>query len=354
MIFFVLNWVAIYDGITFLIAIQFLFISILHLTIGERSNNYLAAIALILALGFAPFSIWKLIDSHVVFQVIFGARISILTAPLFFLLIQLKFGHTNQQVKRHLIFPILYIAFFSSIKYFSTHYQNYHSVYQQTVFLVPTIYFGMYFWMARKMLIANYQKRKHQFLIWLYVLFFPLTITFDLLHLIPLWIYKLDPTLAEGFSPLILEIMSYSLTIFYVFFLFYSAAQLDFNKILEKKIDTNQKYPANIDLVFYKIVADDYFKNPSFNLSLASSQFGIPEKKLSEFVQAIYKTTFKEFINTTRVEEFKKIMSLPGNPDKFSIEGMAQLCGFGSRASFYRVFKRKEGMTPYQYFSKKS
>ncbi|HSZ25188.1 MAG TPA: helix-turn-helix domain-containing protein, partial [Cytophagaceae bacterium] len=49
-----------------------------------------------------------------------------------------------------------------------------------------------------------------------------------------------------------------------------------------------------------------------------------------------------------RVEEFKQKLKDPANK-RFSLEGLAFECGFGSKASFQRAFLKNMGITPSEY-----
>jgi len=71
------------------------------------------------------------------------------------------------------------------------------------------------------------------------------------------------------------------------------------------------------------------------------------------FVNArIYcKTNFFDFINRYRIEEFK-IQSILKANNHLSIMGIAYNCGFNSKASFYRAFKKFEGISPTDYIER--
>ncbi|WP_282135041.1 helix-turn-helix domain-containing protein [Seonamhaeicola maritimus] len=59
-------------------------------------------------------------------------------------------------------------------------------------------------------------------------------------------------------------------------------------------------------------------------------------------------TTFYDLINSLRVEEAKTKLKSAAF-DKYSITGIAELCGFNSKSSFYRIFKKETGLTPTQF-----
>jgi AraC-like DNA-binding protein len=56
---------------------------------------------------------------------------------------------------------------------------------------------------------------------------------------------------------------------------------------------------------------------------------------------------FFQFVNAYRVEEVKRMLVDPKN--LYSIEAIGYECGFSSKSSFYKEFKRITGMTPAEY-----
>ncbi|MFN8258533.1 MAG: helix-turn-helix domain-containing protein [Bacteroidales bacterium] len=69
---------------------------------------------------------------------------------------------------------------------------------------------------------------------------------------------------------------------------------------------------------------------------------------LSQVINSTQNQSFFNFINSYRIEEVKKNI----NSDKmknFSLLGIAFECGFNSKASFNRAFKKHTGLTPSEY-----
>ncbi|MFA0961511.1 helix-turn-helix domain-containing protein [Roseivirga sp. BDSF3-8] len=84
-----------------------------------------------------------------------------------------------------------------------------------------------------------------------------------------------------------------------------------------------------------------------------SGLLGWPEKEVSLVIgQGLY-TTFNNLINQYRVNEF---LRLAGRDDTthLSIMGIAFEAGFRSKASFYRAFKKENGLTPTEFLAQKA
>ena len=60
---------------------------------------------------------------------------------------------------------------------------------------------------------------------------------------------------------------------------------------------------------------------------------------------------FNDFINTYRVEEVKKAFD-NGEHKKTTLLGIAYDCGFNSKATFNRAFKKNAGFSPKEYLEK--
>jgi AraC-like DNA-binding protein len=58
---------------------------------------------------------------------------------------------------------------------------------------------------------------------------------------------------------------------------------------------------------------------------------------------------FYDFVNHYRVEEFKRLLSIPKNRN-LTLLSLALDCGFNSKSSFNRYFKKSTGQTPSEYF----
>lgn len=72
-----------------------------------------------------------------------------------------------------------------------------------------------------------------------------------------------------------------------------------------------------------------------------------PQRIVSDTINQEIGKTFSDLINSYRIEESKNL--LLEKSESLTIEAIAELSGFKSRATFYRVFKDKTNLTPAQY-----
>lgn len=96
---------------------------------------------------------------------------------------------------------------------------------------------------------------------------------------------------------------------------------------------------------------DRPYLKPGYALSDLAASTGIPYYYLSAVINQEYGWNFNEYINWFRVKHVKHLMDLPES-NQYTLEGVAQMAGFGSRVSFSRAFNKFEGCTPTEYLKR--
>lgn len=71
-------------------------------------------------------------------------------------------------------------------------------------------------------------------------------------------------------------------------------------------------------------------------------------KYLSQTINRNTNYNFRQFINSFRLRDFKKLLFDPEFKN-LTIEGLAYKCGFQNKATFFNAFRASEGMTPMEY-----
>jgi AraC-like DNA-binding protein len=127
---------------------------------------------------------------------------------------------------------------------------------------------------------------------------------------------------------------------------------------LEITEDKQRKYETSgLSDVKKKEIADGLTKHideeklyldPELSLDILARTLNIHPNYLSQFINEELGMTFYDYINSKRVTEFKKMVRQP-DKSHFSMLGLALECGFNSKSSFNRNFKKIEGLTPSEY-----
>ena len=107
--------------------------------------------------------------------------------------------------------------------------------------------------------------------------------------------------------------------------------------------------------------AEDYFKiliefinekkpylNEDCNIQNVSDQTGISIHHLSNILNKRVNKSFPDFINEFRINDAKKILNST-QFEKITLEAIGYECGFGSKSSFNKAFKKFTNLTPSEY-----
>lgn len=115
----------------------------------------------------------------------------------------------------------------------------------------------------------------------------------------------------------------------------------------ESKSESDDNRPL-FDKLLQVMQADQPFLDSQLSLHKLSERSKIPSAKLSNIINKYADQNFYDFVNKYRVDMIKERLKTE-DMKLYSILGIAEECGFNSKASFNRVFKKMEGQTPTQY-----
>lgn len=124
------------------------------------------------------------------------------------------------------------------------------------------------------------------------------------------------------------------------------------NDVEKEKISKELLTEKECVKVKHRIVACMEKKQPYLNKNLKSADIaemiGIQPNLLSYVLNQYMKMSFADFVNDYRIREFKRRMT-EGGGSQLTLTALAEECGFGSNASFFRAFKKTHGITPKEY-----
>jgi YesN/AraC family two-component response regulator len=90
------------------------------------------------------------------------------------------------------------------------------------------------------------------------------------------------------------------------------------------------------------------YLDEDLTLGKLAEQLSTTDKKLSTMLNQYLNTTFYDLINKYRVEAVKEKINLVSYIN-YNLFGIACECGFKSRTSFNRIFKKETGLSPSDY-----
>jgi len=101
------------------------------------------------------------------------------------------------------------------------------------------------------------------------------------------------------------------------------------------------------------LVANSPYRKTGYTISDLSNEVAIPSYLLSAFINQEYGKNFNELINEYRVGYFLELVKQPNANSQYKLEALGKEAGFNTRASFIRAVKKKTGLTPSDFVTKK-
>ncbi|HAA14403.1 MAG TPA: hypothetical protein DCE41_23070 [Cytophagales bacterium] len=110
---------------------------------------------------------------------------------------------------------------------------------------------------------------------------------------------------------------------------------------------TNQMVQLAEELAL-RMETDQWYLDPELTVRSVAEKMAIPANQLSAAINGVRRESFRDFVNGYRVEAFKAQVSA-GAHQQETLLGIALGCGFNSKASFNRIFKKQTELTPAEY-----
>lgn len=307
-----------------------------------------------------------------------GARFVL--GPLLFIYIKSIFVKDKNPIKNHIIhfLPFVLYWFVISLPIFISRLQgalifDYLSLLDGNTFFafVKDIFLLIYLFLSAKIFFAfkhktklNYSSFKETHFGWLkkFLISYFLVVLFDLVAISYKTIFKPDIAYDIG----LLSLCFLILVTVYLGYHGLKQATSYLPKFLvdnetEDKQDTSQspKLLSQEELNRLKARLDDVltqekpYLEQEITLSGLAELVGTTDKKLSTLLNHSLNVSFYDFVNRYRIEEVKEKLMLE-EYEKYSLLGLAYSCGFNSKSSFYRAFKKETGISPTTYKKKKT
>ena len=151
--------------------------------------------------------------------------------------------------------------------------------------------------------------------------------------------------------------VSFTLTIFTVYYGYRYLKQVEW--FLQQKaappIAPSNKYAKSSlsdaemqrieQAIIQSVKEEELYLDEHLTLMKLADEIGESSQKVSETLNRRMNTSFYNLVNRFRIEQAKELLLDP-KASHLSIEGIAYECGFKSRSTFFKFFKKEVGMTP--------
>ncbi len=103
-----------------------------------------------------------------------------------------------------------------------------------------------------------------------------------------------------------------------------------------------------LKLIIRQMEEEELYLKNDLRISELAKITSIPQHYVSQIINQDLGKNFFDFINDYRIDHAKKLLLNP-NYSKISISGIAYEVGFNSKVTFYRIFKKINGVTPSEF-----
>ncbi len=90
------------------------------------------------------------------------------------------------------------------------------------------------------------------------------------------------------------------------------------------------------------------YRDPEITLAQLAAMLNVHPNSLSQVINSQEQKTFYDYINELRINDFKYRIQQPEN-SRFTLLALALECGFNSKTTFNRNFKKVTGISPSEY-----
>jgi AraC-like DNA-binding protein len=94
--------------------------------------------------------------------------------------------------------------------------------------------------------------------------------------------------------------------------------------------------------------SEQLYLEPELNLKDLSEKSNTPQHHITQTLNSFAKLNFYDYVNAFRINEFKKRIK-SGDAENYSLLGIAFDCGFNSKSTFNRIFKKNTRLSPSEY-----
>lgn len=113
-----------------------------------------------------------------------------------------------------------------------------------------------------------------------------------------------------------------------------------------------KKVASKGDILFQQFLSDlqeeRLYLNPNLSLDQLSQKYHVSTGYMSQVISKYSEVGLTELVNKLRIQEAQKML-LDSSFDNYTIESIALESGFSTKTNFYKVFKKRNGITPNQY-----
>ncbi|MDY8135145.1 AraC family transcriptional regulator [Aquimarina sp. 2201CG5-10] len=344
-------------GFYICIAFQVAILGIINLFQHKKRNKILGVFCFLILFSLLKRAFWESIDGSALYCLLGGPH-DMLYAPLLYTYLLTGQEKLKKNYLNHifLAFGVYLILHFSGLLFFRDSRTDILPFYLVTIIVFSVVYFFKGILLFKNLLkekLRPYPRLRFQFFyisVNAYILFKALIIFIVLINDI------LDnPILNDLYLKFSVPAYDYIIVPLFIIlsfiYIFYAFTEINWFKRTFLNIDIHkQQRKITVDYVTIKklLNVDRVYIDPNLTLDSFTHNYQINRSMVRQFIKDQGFDKFQDLINNYRINDFKNRIK---NEDisKFDLFSIAQESGFKSKATFYRVFKKNENITPGEY-----
>ena len=143
-----------------------------------------------------------------------------------------------------------------------------------------------------------------------------------------------------------------ALFIYYLVFIAIGQPEMFYFSSASTKSKSSEEKELNNEIAFEqltKLMKEKHpYLDPNLRVHNLAAMLNVTPHVVSKAINMKASVNFYDFVNTYRIEEFKKRVTSKGY-EHLTLLGIAYDVGFNSKTSFNRIFKNHTGLTPSEY-----
>ncbi|UII79598.1 helix-turn-helix transcriptional regulator [Flagellimonas sp. CMM7] len=308
---------------------------------------------------------WNIVKESFFLSLLLGAGKNLFFGPLIYLYVsttQVPKNKLKKHILAHLTFPFLAHLVYLTIKFgYSTFYAaNYYWVVISlgyVLFAISLFYLVLGIVGFKRNTVKPLSpkvKRRYGYFMYVLLSYYCAINLYNILPYItnsPFFAANFLTLNRYVFMPIGLLINTYlllfSITEFFKFKSFFVTSGL------YQKTDID---PAGMNELAIKLkenlIEGKLYTDPNLTISDLANELQVDKARLRHYFKE-QETSFRKYLNSVRVSEFK-ILLLNKEFHNYNLTGLSTMVGFQSEATFFRVFKEMEGVTPSEFQQKNS
>ncbi|MEW7277501.1 helix-turn-helix domain-containing protein [Aquimarina sp. 2201CG1-2-11] len=337
--------------------LQIAVVGIVNIFQQEKRNKVLGVFCLLLIFSLMKRAFWETIEGSGLYCILGGPH-EILYAPLLYTYLSVSKNKLDKKYGYHLIiaFLIYLILHLVAILFFRGSHHSIAPFFLLSIITFSIVYFfkGLQLYKHQlKERLKPYPRRRFQFFYIsanVYILLKAFVISFAFLNAI-----IEHPILENLYTNFSLPVFYYIVVPLFILlcfsYIFYGLTEVTGLKksILTVDIHKKERKPASNYQKIWELLDDHkVYADPDISLNTFINTYDINSTLFRQFLEDHAYENFQHLLNGYRIKDFKKRICHT-SIEKYDLFSIAKESGFKSKATFYRVFKKQEDMTPGEY-----